>query len=233
MKKFTHSTAIAMLSVLVLTPILSHAQVEVGTETNGFLNATTDLVATKTEATVDVDANVEVGNKATTSTNDEGSTTTETDNSTQLRLNTEGVAVTSSSQVNNSNDLEVFTDNLVSLDDQVQDIQIQTISSTKSKVEVTYKHKGLLFGIVPVTLKSKTVVESGDGELEVDSKLSWWGFLVINKNRIEDEITTRVRDNATIMMSTEYQASASAQAEIAEAIVTELDSYSSLQINNG
>jgi hypothetical protein len=34
-------------------------------------------------------------------------------------------------------------------------------------------------------------------------------------------------------MSTEYEANASAQAEIAEAVIAELNSYSSLQINNG
>lgn len=231
MKKLTYSgTTIATLTALVFVPVLSYAQVEVNSETEGFLNATTDLVATDTEATVDVDASVEVDNEIETSTsNDDINSTTNTELS--LVLNAKGVAVVSPSQVNNSNDLEVFTENTIIREQQVKDIHFDTTSEARSKVEVFYKHQGQLLGVVPVTLQSKTTVESGDGELEVDTKLSWWGFLVTDKGRIEKEIATRVRDNATITMSTEYEATASAQAEIAAAIVAELNSYSSLQVS--
>lgn len=235
MKKFVYSgTAIATLSALVFAPVLSYAQVEVNGEADGFLNATTGLVATPTEATIDVDAGVETDTEVEIGTSEsEVETDTETSTDVSLRLNAEGIAVVSPSQVNNSSDLEVFAHNTMARDERVEDIEVETTAEAKSEVEVVYKHGSRLFGLVPVTLKSKTVVVSGNGELEVDSKLSWWGFLVTDKDRIENEIITRVRDNATIMMSTEYEANASAQAEIAAAVITELDSYSSLQINNG
>ncbi len=232
MKKLTYSgTTIAALTALVFAPALSYAQVEVNSETEGFLNASTDLVATDTEAMVNVDTNVEVDTEAETSTSIEDvdiATNTEL----ALVLNAKGVAVVSPSQVNNSTDLEVFAENTIIREEQVKDINFETTGETRSKVEVIYKHQGQLLGVVPVTLQSKTTVERVDNELEVDAKLSWWGFLVTDKNRIENEIATRVRDNATIMMTTEYETTASAQAEIAAAIVTELNSYSSLQVSN-
>ena len=233
MKKFAYSgTAIATLSVLVFTPVLSYAQVEVNSEADGFLNTTTELVATPTEAIVDVDAGVESEIEIGIN-EDEVQTTSETNANVSLRLNAEGVAVVSPSQVNNSSDLEIFTYNTMVREERVKDIKVETTAEAKSEVEVVYKHESRLFGLMPITLNSKTVVVSGNGELEVDTKLSWWGFLVTDKARIENEIATRVRDNATITMSTEYEANVSAQAEIAAAVIAELNSYSSLQINNG
>jgi putative NADH-flavin reductase len=177
---------------------------------------------------------VETNSEVETQTNEgEVETATETNADASLRLNAEGVAVVSPSQVNNSNDLEIFTYNTIAREERVKDIKVETTAEAKSEVEVVYKHESRLFGLMPIALKSTTMVVSGNGELEVDTKLSWWGFLVTDKDRIENEIATRVRDNATIMMSTEYEANASAQAEIAAAVIAELNSYSSLQINNG
>ncbi|MEX2340795.1 MAG: hypothetical protein WD605_00535 [Candidatus Paceibacterota bacterium] len=234
MKKFTYfGTTVTTLSVLVFAPILSNAQVQINSEADGFLNATTDLVATPTEAGVGVGANVEVEAETETSTNEnDAETATETSAGISLRLNADGVAVIFPSQVNSEKDLEIFNHNTVILEENVDNIRSESTAEAKSKVEVVYKHQSRLLGLVPVTVKSKTVVVSGNGELEVESKLSWWGFLVTNKDRIENEIAARVRDNPTIMMSAEHQVSASAQAEIAGAIVTELNSYSSLQVTS-
>ncbi|MEX0912906.1 MAG: hypothetical protein WDZ56_00070 [Candidatus Paceibacterota bacterium] len=234
MKKFTYfGTTVTTLSVLVFAPILSNAQVQINSEADGFLNATTDLVATPTEAGVGVGANVEVEAETETSTNEnDAETATETSAGISLRLNADGVAVIFPSQVNSEKDLEIFNHNTVILEENVDNIRAESTAEAKSKVEVVYKHQSRLLGLVPVTVKSKTVVVSGNGELEVESKLSWWGFLVTNKDRIENEIAARVRDNPTIMMSAEHQVSASAQAEIAGAIVTELNSYSSLQVTS-
>lgn len=234
MKKFTYfGTTVTTLSVLVFAPILSNAQVQINSEADGFLNATTDLVATPTEAGVGVGANVEVEAETETSTNENDvETATETSAGISLRLNADGVAVIFPSQVNSEKDLEIFNHNTVILEENVDNIRSESTAEAKSKVEVVYKHQSRLLGLVPVTVKSKTVVVSGNGELEVESKLSWWGFLVTNKDRIENEIAARVRDNPTIMMSAEHKVSASAQAEIAGAIVTELNSYSSLQVTS-
>lgn len=232
MKKLTYfGTAIAALTALVFAPVLSYAQVEVNSETEGFLNATVDTIATNTEATVGVDANVEIGTESETSTNN-GNVDISTNTELSLVLNADGVAISSPSQVNDSNDLEVFIENTIIQEEQIKDINFETTSDTESKIEVAYQHRGQLLGVVPVTIQSETTVESGDGELKVDTKLSWWGFLVTDKNRIENEIATRIQDNATIMMSAEYEVTASAQAEIVAAIITELNSYSSLQVNS-
>lgn len=223
------STTIAALAVLIFSPVLSHAQVQVGSEAEGFLNATTDMVATDTEASVGVGV---TSTAETNTTSNEAEIQTSTNTELSLILNADGVTVVSPSQVNNSSDLEVFAENTIIREEQVKDIKFETTSDAQSKIAVVYKHQGQLLGVVPVTLQSKTTVERIDGELEVDTKLSWWGFLVTDKNRIENEIATRVRDNATIMMSTEYEATASTQAEIAVAIVTELNKYSSFKVSS-
>lgn len=229
MKKLTYSgTILATLTALVFAPVLSYAQVEVKSETEGFLNATVDGIATETGAAIDVEADMETSAEAETGSSNASTTNTEL----SLVLNSEGVAVVSPAQVNNSNDLEVFAENVIIREERVKDIHFENTSEVGSKVEVSYKHQGQLLGLVPVTLQSKTTVERMDSELEVDVKLSWWGFLVTDKSRIENEIASRVRDNATVMMSTEYEATASAQAEIAAAIITELNSYSSLRVSN-
>lgn len=235
MKKFTHSsTAVIALSVLAFSPILSYAEVEINSEANGYLTATTDLVATPTEANIDIEADVETNTETEIKNNEsEAETTTKTNTDVSLRLNDEGVAIISPSQVNSSSDLDIFTYNTMARDERVENVQVETTAEAKSEIEVVYKHQSRLFGLMPITLKSKTVVVSGNGELDVDAKLSWWGFLVTDKARIENEIATRVRDNATVTMSTEYEANAAAQAEIAAAVISELDNYSSLQINNG
>lgn len=223
MKKFTYSgTSLALLASLAFAPAVSFAQINVGTDATSSLNGVVEMGSSTT------DAIIEINSDTSATTSDEG---TDVDSNTSatvsLRLNAEGVAITSASEVENEADLEVFAHNFASQEEKVDSASAETTADSKSHVEVVYKHKGKLFGVIPVTIKSTTVVVSGNGEVEVDSSLPWWSFMVTDKNHAAAEVETRVKDNATILMSAELEANATVQAEIMEAIATELESHTS------
>lgn len=218
--------SLALVAALTFVPVLTFAQVNINSEATGSLNTDTVLSATGSDAMLEI--SMEGESKATTSIN-EDRTETDSEGGLSLRLNADGVAITSATSVNTDADLEVFAYNLAATLKTVDEAEAEVTAEGKSRVEVVYKHYGELFGVMPVVIKSTTVVTTGSGEVEVESSLPWWSFMATRKNHAANEIESRIKDNATVMMSAELEANAAVQAEIMEAVVAELDAHASLQ----
>lgn len=220
--------SLALVGGLAFVPALTFAQVNINSEANGTLGTDIDLTATGSNSVLEVET--KATSTATSSTDDELSETTNR-GTLSLRLNADGVAITSAAEVNTDADLEVFAHNIAATEETVDETHAETTAEGESRVEVVYKHYGELFGIMPVAIKSTTVVTTGDGEVEVRSNLPWWSFLATKKNHAANEIESRIKDNATVMMSAEMEANAAVQAEIIEAVVAELNAHASLHMS--
>jgi hypothetical protein len=231
MKKLIYSGAsLALVSALTLIPVTSFAQINVNSSTTGSININAHGNATSSDAMIEIGAEVGIGDDTSTTststtedmedTNDEGNLS--------LRLNANGVAITSASEVNTEADLEVFAHNVTATEETVDEADAEVTAEGQSRVEVVYKHYGELFGVIPVVIKSTTVVTTGNGEVEVDSNLPWWSFMATKKTHAANEIEARIKDNPTVMMSAEMEANAAIQAQIMEAVVAELNAHTSL-----
>jgi|SRR3989344_5738237 len=140
------------------------------------------------------------------------------------------IEVGSSLQVNSDADLEIFSENIVAENDGVAKVKISSEGEEESQVIVFYKQHGKLFGFIPVTIRSKTVVESDrDSEVIVKSSLSWWGFLVAKADYNKAELESKIRDNLVVRENIKVDASASAKARVAEAVVTEIQAHAATQ----
>jgi hypothetical protein len=228
MKKNTwFQTTSFLLAVLLFAPLASYAQIEVsaGGDTTSSVGGGADGVL-EVHSYTDIDASAEVDAEAkgTTSTKaeeEEGSTSSTT--ALLLKLNALGVAVNSSSEVVTDADLEVFSANVSAENENVAGVSV-TKNGEKSEVMVEYKHRARLFGFIPVKITSTTFVKAkANGEAEVRTRLPWWRILVTSEDYTKAEIESRIKNNATIKANAKVDASASEKAQIAEAIIAELD----------
>lgn len=149
-----------------------------------------------------------------------------------FKINSSGVAVMSSSQINSEKDLDIFSDNVSRKNDEVANVDINSGEEGESEVKVIYRHKGKFLGLIPITIKSTTVVETTtDEETEVRSNLSWWSFLVTEKNHAKDDIESSIKNNTTIKSNTMVNASAEAKAKVAEVVIAEVRASANTQIS--
>lgn len=232
MKKITKKgLGLVVLSAFAFAPIASYAQLnsnlsgDIVVETNNPIDANLDT-SVKTDSSINSDSSVDgsidlnLGNdyEKDNDFKDEG-----IDSKASLKVNSNGVAIVSSSQVNSESDLNVFSANVSIKDKQVSEVNVDSGNKGESMVEVTYRHKGKLLGFIPVTVKSKTVVEvKSDTKTEVHSKLPWWSFLVIKKNYAKADIESRIKSNNTIRQNAKVNASSQEKAQIAEAVIAEV-----------
>lgn len=213
--------SLALLAALALAPFSSHAQIDIELDASATSSVETDNdTSTSSDSLIDIDL--------------EATTTTEVDNDSAetegLRINAEGIAVAVSEEVRSDADLEVFAANVSIREDKVDEVTFDSEVTGAWETRVVYAHEGKLFGLMPVTVKSTTVVEvDANGELHVDSNLPWWNFMVTEKNHAEAEIESRLRDNATVMAAAEVEANAAVKAQVVEAIVAELNAHTYIQ----
>jgi len=213
---------LALLAMLALLPMSTYAQVDIDLDASATTSAetSTDDGATSSEPLIDIDL------EATTTTE----VTADEDNRDGLEINAEGLAVAVAEEVQSDADLEVFAKNLSIREDRVDEVSFETESTGAWEARVIYEHEGKLFGLIPVTIKSTTVVEiDSDGEIDVDSDLPWWNFMVTEKNHAAAEIESRLKDNATVMAAAEVEANAAVKAQVVEAIVAELNAHTYIQ----
>jgi hypothetical protein len=149
-----------------------------------------------------------------------------------LRLNSAGVAIVSANQVTSQADLEVFAENIVKVNksESVTKVEIDSKNDGEVEIKVAHKGDGRFLGFMPVTLTTTVVVEvSENGNLEVRSDLPWWSFLVAKKAYNKTDLETRIANNETIQANAQVNASAAAQARIAEAVIAEFEAYAQTQ----
>ena len=184
--------------VFAILPLAALLVAPVGAQTTGTIN-------------VDGETNVETGL--------EGGAESESSVDVELGTDSLGGTISSSAQVATDADLEIFSANVATQNENVARVDI-----VADEVKVVYRHKGRLFGFIPVTVKSTTSVEfQADAEAEINSRLSWWSFMVAGKNYSRTEVESRIENNATIMANAQADTSASARASVAEAMIAELE----------
>lgn len=246
MKKINSNTLVAMIAFMfILAPQTSSAELssnlianinsQTDVSSEGSLELNNLLGGTKTNLNTDASVNVGVDleNKNDIK-DDETSNTNESQaqNNSYLSVNSDGVAITSSSQVKSESDLDVFSSNISKKNSEVSKVETDSNTNGESEVEVIYKHKGKLFGFIPVTVKSKTVVDiKDDAKTEVHSTMSWWNFMVTGVDYEKNNIESRIKNNSKVQANAQINASAQAKAEIAEAIVAELNNETNVSGN--
>jgi len=97
-------------------------------------------------------------------------------------------------------------------------------------VEVTYAHRGKLFGFIPVTLTSKTTVASDtESGAKVVVQMPWWSFLVSGASKAKADIEAALNASTAIQVNAEAEASSASRARLADAIVASLDAFVELE----
>lgn len=206
-----------IISVLALAPLYSYAQINIDTQASSSIELMNEDEATSTDDNI---LKIEIG------TDTEATSSDSTENSTSLRVNMDGLAITVAGEVRSDEDLEIFTHNVSESEEKVSSAKVESEENGAWEAEVSYEHEGKLFGLMQVTLKSKNTVEiDEEGTLEVHSDLPWWNFMVTKKNHAENEIESRLRDNATIMAAAEVEANAAVKAQVVEAMIAELNAH--------
>lgn len=205
------NTALALGMALAVAPALVHAQVELEVGGEAGLGATIDS-ATDASATLNgTMVQAELGVSSSDAAADQSAASGD-------------IAIVAAAQVRSDDDLETFERNAAANATSVEAVSIKTNAENTTAVEVDYEHPGKLFGLMPVTMTSKAAVTvHNNGVIEVSVKLPWWSIVVGGTEPAETDIETRLRDNPTIMTNAEAGLSARSKAEIAEAIITELE----------
>lgn len=206
-----------VLSAIVFAPLATFAQVGATAIGEGSVGTGAGM-----DASVTTKANVDYSDAASTST--EGGAYMENTTDSSLKVNESGVAVVSALQVGSDADLNIFSSNVKAKDKEVERLDIDSGPDGASKVKVVYRHTGKFLGIFPVTITSTTTVEgSAKDEVKVTSELSWWGFLVSNKNYAKADLESRIQQNATVKTYARANASPQAKAQVAEAVISEVE----------
>lgn len=227
---FFPSTIVMLLLALALFPALASAQIQVQTSATGSVGAEVDASeeseATSSEALIEINEETEADAETDGEATD---TSTDMTGEADLMLNANGLAISVAAEVSSEEDLEVYQNNVAVSSEAVASVRFSEQSEDETRVEVDYEHSGRLFGIMPVTVNSKnTVTAYADGTVAVEADLPWWSVMVTHINYDESEITSSLQNNPTIMAGAGVELSAQQKAEIAEAIIAELDAYSQL-----
>lgn len=224
MKNTTLRLSIVSLLLLafVVVPIISFANYDTGDKRVGIgIDAN---VVLGSDEDVDADMEEEASMNPDEQVDSEGNVYLEsniTDKS--LRVNTAGLAVVSSTQVTSEEDLEIFSENIARRDSNVSDINVRS-NDKEIEVVVAYKHRGKFLGFIPVRVRSSTdVAVKADEKIEVESRLSWWSFLVANKDYNKSELESQIKNNANIKANAKVDATAAGKANIIEAIIAEIN----------
>ena len=188
------------------------------------------------DVNVGASSSTTVESEAGTYSNTNSEAETQSESNTSLKVNASGVTVVSSTQVNSDADLEIFSLNITTKSNGMAKVKISSEDEQESRIVVLYKHRGKLFGFIPVAIRSTTEVmaKGNEDNIEVDSRLSWWGFLVAGENYDEAELESQIKSNAVIIANVKADASASAKARAAEAVIAEVQTHASTQmaVNN-
>ncbi len=195
---------------LLIIPFSAQAlTVDVGTGVNAVVGSSTSGGAS---VTGDVKANVNVQ-----SSDDQ-------DAMVQIQVGSD----TSSSagvEITGDPDFDMYAESVSSTHANVSGVEV----GTEGEVEVAYKHRGWLFGFIPVTVTSHTTVEApqnGTGTVEATVALPWWSFLVSGVSSIkastETELVTNAEVKSEASLGARAEASAAARVKLAEAIIASI-----------
>lgn len=233
MKKIVTLVGVSIFALSV-TAFPAYAKVaavlDSGVQIKGGIEGAVDTtVDTNVNVGIHGDGGIDIEANATSSHADV-SNSAEGNTAVSLKVNASGVAITSASKVNSEEDLKVFSSNISSQNKAIVLVNVSSENTAMTKVQVVYRHKGKFLGFIPVTIKSTTVVEARENsEAEIKSSLSWWSFLVAGENYSKTNLESRIKGNSKVLANAKANASAQARAEIAEAVIAELQANASVK----
>ena len=246
MKKITTVIGTSMM-ILTLFTSTAYAQLGVGLDSttriksvaNIAARADGDSAAAETSTTIDaglettnsLDAKEEQG-KVSASSSARADTSAKNSAGAALQVNALGIMITSPAEVNSEEDLHVFSSNVALKNSAVAEVSASPQNTPEEKITVVYKHEGKFLGFIPVTIKSTTSIKArGDGKIEVTSTLPWWSLFVAGENYNKADLESRIKNDAKIRANASVHASARAKAQVAEAVITELEASAAAQGN--
>lgn len=116
-------------------------------------------------------------------------------------------------------DLKNYENSILLKEDAVAKIN----TTSQKEISVEWKHEGKLFGFIPVTVTSKTIVvatETDDAKVTTD--MPWWSIFVTGINNRSDEIDVKLEESNAIKAYTSTQASTQIRAQALYEIIKEL-----------
>ncbi len=212
-----HILSVIFALVLVFVPAAASA-VSVGGDVNVNVNATSSSGSGGAGINMGVGATTSAGARSGTTSGNSGTVRTE------FRTNPAGIIVISAAQVSSQADLEVFIENAPLNNENVAKVDM----SADDRMVVEYRHHGRLFGIFPVTVKSKTSVSAEeDGSLMVETRLPWWSGFVTGVGKTRAAVEERLNASTSLEAAFSASASAEARARAAEEVIAALDASAS------
>jgi len=174
-----------------------------------------------TGANVQVDA-VGVGTTIDANASLTSSTSESADQNQILMTTSDESSVMSSVDVTSDAKLSLFTESITTANTNVEKVSI----GSDNKITVTYNYKVKLFGFIPVTMRSETVVSSDtEGDVQAVTTLPWWKVLVAGGSDISDDVDAALQSSTSIKnyVAAKADASANVKAQAAEVIVATLN----------
>src|SRR3989344_8631257 len=87
--------------------------------------------------------------------------------------------------VSTEEELAIFESNLKATDTNIEKVDM----TSENQVEIEYKHKGRLFGFIPIRVKSTTkVVANSEGQVNTETRMPWWNIFVAGTGDIDTEV---------------------------------------------
>lgn len=146
----------------------------------------------------------------------------------KLVANARGAIITSPAEVQNEADLAVYVTNVPKMH-----AEVASADAANGHLSVSYNHSGYLFGVIPVTIVSKTTVSGGaDGTVQATTAYPWWHVLVSGVSLDEaTSVDSSITKSADVSAAFSANASAQAKAQAVADIVAELYAGAGAQAN--
>lgn len=133
-----------------------------------------------------------------------------------LPRNSAGVEIRTAEDVVTDDDLNIFEENLLIINEHVADAD-----SSRKRVAVSYWHQGRFLGIFPVKVQSRTEAEIGDEDiLTVTTEVPWWSFLVFGLGNVQGDVQVALQADGEFSANVLNREDAPARARALEAIAS-------------
>ena len=138
----------------------------------------------------------------------------------QVGGNTDTNATTNAeASITGDPDFDLFAKSVTTSNAEVSAVDLDA----DGKVDVAYKHKGWLFGFIPVMLTSHTTVTAeSDGTAKAHVSLPWWSFLVSGVSQVKSDTEAALDADVDVKANASVQTSTNARVKLVEVMVSSL-----------
>lgn len=214
MKRTSRKLSLGTLALgLTLTQLVGvSALVSIDTDTNTVINTRAMGVSASTSLTADIN-----GGSSTDTTLDVDSSASGTTGITTM--STGNATLVFPPIMNSKNDLDVYKQSILDAETDIKDIDIDN----ENELSVSWEHEGKLFGYLPVTVISKTKVETENGTATVKTELPWWSAFITDIVGLNEETDNRLTDSEQIRAYGAAPEDLNLKAQALFTVVTELE----------